>query len=135
MTNPLRDGSQLLMTWAARIEQPSGGLGYPTSSVLFRLMLEGHGAAERLPPGSRVPNVKLNDPIEHVARALEQMPPQWAEAAIARYRLQMKDAEAAQRLGLSVAGFRHRVELCSSYVSGHVSGAVRQRERKDGDHG
>lgn len=111
----LHDIDVRLYEWGDWVrEKRDFGLGYPARNVIHKAMKEGPGAGQA--SGKR--ETPMPESVEIVEVALTGLTGQLKETAMQRYVSSAPDKVAAQRLKISVAKYRQRIDQLHFYVAG-----------------
>jgi len=110
----LTDIDARLWEWGDWVrERQDFGLGYPRRNVIHRAMKEGPSAGQC----SRV-ELEMPSHIQAMEQALCGVTGGLRETAMQRYVSQCADKVAAQRLKVSVAQYRQRIDQLHYYIAG-----------------
>lgn len=90
------------------------GLGYPHRNILHKAMREGAGASQR----AGRPEEQVPEHIEEIEQSLVGVGGSLRQAAIARYICRDVDKVAAEKLEVSIASYRHRINHLHYYIAG-----------------
>ena len=95
-------------------ERQDYGLGYPRRTVIHKAMREGPGARQ----SSGYVEIQMPAPVEQMEQALCMITGGLRETAIQRYVRQSADKVAAERMRISVAQYRQRIDQLHYYIAG-----------------
>jgi hypothetical protein len=113
----LHDIDSRLYEWGDYVrERQDFGLGYPQRNVIHKAMREGLGASEAT--GHR--DSPMPTPIGEIESALLGVTGPLKETAKQRYVAHVPDKVAAQRMRISVAQYRQRIDQLHYYIAGVV---------------
>jgi len=113
----LHDIDVRLYEWGDYVrERQDFGLGYPRRNVIHKAMREGPGAGES--GGQK--DVPMPDPVSEIESALLGVTGPLKETAKQRYVAHVTDKVAAQRMRISVAQYRQRIDQLHYYIAGVV---------------
>ena len=103
---------------------PNYPLGYPTTSVEYRMMREGvvGSAAKGHQMRSRVPlRFTLDPEVESVDRALQRMPEGLRAVLCARYVRGMSLRDGARAVGVTINEFRTQHRMALAWLDGKLA--------------
>jgi len=111
----LKDVDLRLFEWGDWVrERQDFGLGYPRRNIIHKAMREGPGAGS----SSKSPDLPMPEPIERMESAICGLSGGLKQTVIYRYVAQDTDRVASDKLKVSVAQYRQRIDQVHYYIAG-----------------